>query len=334
MDGGSGTLYYKGGDVGIGTATPTSKLHIVNGTNEVRFNDGAGAVTPNISIESTVGKAMALVAGNNGSAFTFDKSGNFYIGGDSHANIAAGTTSGGTYYMTVSDVGNVGIGTVNPGSALEINAPVANAFVTQMKVTDGTTGGYWALSEGASGAAVYLPTYEFRSAGLNGFGGVIVGKIPAANDVYVSNYAAIALDGRIDGGGALVNSNLVSVRNNGTSVVTVKANGNVGIGTTDPKAKLDVSGEVRTGNSGLACSATTEGAQRYNSTDKVMEYCNGTVWTDFSPSGTQCGAVDGSGSVVKLCKGLNPTTSCPTNYTKYELYAVDSSVIQTTCVKQ
>lgn len=169
---------------------------------------------------------------------------------------------------------------------------------------------------------------------MNGFGGVIVGKIPAANDVYVSNYAAIALDGRIDGGGALVNSNLVSVRNNGTSVVTVKANGNVGIGTTDPKAKLDVSGEVRTGNSGLACSATTEGAQRYNSTDKVMEYCNGTVWTDFSPSGTQCGAVDGSGSVVKLCKGLNPTTSCPANYSKYELLAADASVFQTTCVKQ
>ncbi|MFM6929281.1 MAG: beta strand repeat-containing protein [Bdellovibrio sp.] len=334
VDGGSGVLYYNGGNVGIGTTTPTSKLHIVNGTNVVRFNDGAGAVTPNIAIESTVGKAMALVAGSDGSAFTFDNSGNFYIGGDSHANIADGTSSGGTYYMTISDAGKVGIGTVTPGSALEINAPVAAAFGVQMKVTDGSTGGYWSLSEGATGASVYLPTYEFRSAGLNGFGGVLVGKIPAANDVYTANYAAIALDGRIDGGGALVNSNLLSVRNNGVPVATVKASGNVGIGTTDPKAKLDVSGEVRTGNSGLACSATTEGAQRYNSTDKVMEYCNGTVWTDFSPSGTQCGAVDGSGSVVKLCKGLNPTTSCPANYSKYELLDGGAGLVQTTCIKQ
>jgi len=57
-----------------------------------------------------------------------------------------------------------------------------------------------------------------------------------------------------------------------------------GVGTANPAAMLDVAGEAKIGNTSLVCSATTEGAMRYNSTSKEMEYCNGTDWTSLSPA--------------------------------------------------
>ncbi|MDD5583864.1 MAG: hypothetical protein PHV55_02250 [Candidatus Omnitrophica bacterium] len=54
--------------------------------------------------------------------------------------------------------------------------------------------------------------------------------------------------------------------------------GNMGIGTTTPRAKLHVAGEAVIGNSGLACTNTTAGAMRYNSGSKTMQYCDGARW--------------------------------------------------------
>lgn len=59
-------------------------------------------------------------------------------------------------------------------------------------------------------------------------------------------------------------------------------NGNIGVGTTTPAVKLDVNGGVRIGSVSLPCSAAIEGAQRYNSSTKAMEFCNGTDWMVFS----------------------------------------------------
>lgn len=54
--------------------------------------------------------------------------------------------------------------------------------------------------------------------------------------------------------------------------------GYVGIGTVSPNANLEVVGEVKVGNSGIACSGTNKGAQRYNAGSDMMEYCSGTGW--------------------------------------------------------
>ena len=55
-----------------------------------------------------------------------------------------------------------------------------------------------------------------------------------------------------------------------------------GIRTATPATTLDVNGEVKVGNTSIACSVTKEGAIRYNSTDKVVEVCNGTAWVDVA----------------------------------------------------
>ena len=57
----------------------------------------------------------------------------------------------------------------------------------------------------------------------------------------------------------------------------IEDNGYVGIGVTQPDAKLHVTGAIKFGTSNL-CNAATEGSQRYNSGLKQMEFCNGTSW--------------------------------------------------------
>lgn len=59
--------------------------------------------------------------------------------------------------------------------------------------------------------------------------------------------------------------------------------GNVGVGTTAPVAKMDVSGEIKFGNTSSTCNSTNEGQQRYNSMTnfKIMQYCDGTSWKDL-----------------------------------------------------
>jgi hypothetical protein len=99
--------------------------------------------------------------------------------------------------------------------------------------------------------------------------------------------------------------------------MTIDQNGKVGIGTTSPSAKLDVAGEIKFGNTSSTCDGTNEGQQRYNSTSKNMEFCNGTAWTAYgtgSSSGrTSCPAnftlIGTSGSAEAFCISTNQETS-------------------------
>jgi hypothetical protein len=75
--------------------------------------------------------------------------------------------------------------------------------------------------------------------------------------------------------------------------LTATQGGNVGIANIIPQVKLDVAGEVRVGNTGIACTANIAGSMRYNSTAKVMEFCDGSNWLAFGAGGsTGSGASD------------------------------------------
>src|SRR3989344_869364 len=62
--------------------------------------------------------------------------------------------------------------------------------------------------------------------------------------------------------------------------------GNVGIGTASPQAKLDVAGGEERGNDNSGCDSTKEGTIRYNNADGCLEYCDrvNLDWSSVNPS--------------------------------------------------
>src|SRR3989344_5009770 len=62
--------------------------------------------------------------------------------------------------------------------------------------------------------------------------------------------------------------------------------GNVGIGTTNPQAKLDVAGGVKVGSDSGVCDSTKGGTIRYNNADGCLEYCDGVnlAWSSVDSS--------------------------------------------------
>jgi hypothetical protein len=50
------------------------------------------------------------------------------------------------------------------------------------------------------------------------------------------------------------------------------------IATTSSANAVNIAGTLRIGNGGEVCQAVTAGTLRYNSSSKLIEYCNGTSW--------------------------------------------------------
>lgn len=82
--------------------------------------------------------------------------------------------------------------------------------------------------------------------------------------------------------------------------------GNVGIGTTTPVTKLDVSGAIRISMDSATCVASYAGTLRYNF--GAVEYCNGTAWAPFGVAGAGLANFNGSTSATQtLAAGFGGT---------------------------
>ena len=160
------------GNVGIGTTSPSQKLHI----------DGTTSNTTGL-VHTTTGLAIFRVATNNSDFALLGQGGSNRF--DIYDNNAASTR------FSINSSGNVGIGTTGPTKKLEVNGEI-------------------------QGTNLYAETY--RSARSDG-------------DVYIQ--AATATD--FVSIGTQVSPNLMRI----------DGGGNVGIGTTNPSYKLDVSGTGR-----------------------------------------------------------------------------------------
>ncbi|MDW3209334.1 MAG: hypothetical protein R8N23_05675 [Reichenbachiella sp.] len=147
--------------------------------------------------------------------------------------------TGGTERVTVDANGNVGIGTTNPKSSLEIgshnNTSASNLGVNGSKVSSFT----------AFGNLYNINDYDIAS----------FGRREAGHEVSAIKLVTMTTSGSTQGARiAFLNSNVASVSSPtlkfmvgggaGTDVMNLLSNGNVGIGTTAPSYKLHVAGEA------------------------------------------------------------------------------------------
>jgi hypothetical protein len=163
---------------------------------------------------------------------------------------------GGT--VGTSTTANVGIGTTTPAGQFHIEAP--NIPGTQEILLKATAADapndFLTIQNATGGNGYFIPNIWGHYTGTLNRGLFFTGSTNSTNDV-VSTFPLISIDGRQFNSGvhsAIVNRPIFQVSNLLTPLMTVNANGNLGIGTNTPGALLDVKSS---GNNLLSRFSTT-----------------------------------------------------------------------------
>ena len=273
------------GNVGINTTAPTAKLHVegpsgdgtpvfrVNGTTAPNSFNYAGSLM-NSDLGSSrntillIGKAQS----NRDSGYIgFNHSGT----NGSNSNFLTFGLFQNDNIMNITGAGNVGIGTTSPGTKLDVNGVItatggnstnwntaygwgnhaSAGYLTSYTETDTLATVVSRGNSTLSAIRVKRPSNKVDNSGATEFGG----RIEFNNDFVAGEsgymvfryptYNNFLIGGDYDGniGGAI--PNIQFGRANGSVYMHIAAQsgtGNVGIGTTSPSYKLDISGNSRT----------------------------------------------------------------------------------------
>ena len=279
------TLTLKGGNVGIGITGPRSSLEIAKSIAHTYPTPGLTYGSLHISDVGTAGNSGSITFGspdNDSPHAGIYVQGSGAYGTKMYFGTTDAYTTGSKVRMMIDHLGNVGIGTTNPGAKLHVSGDGAEfrltgGTYTSATIYDGGTGdpGYFrAYYNGSIDAQVGANGTYFAATGGNvGIGTAspgaklevsgqikITGGTPGAGKVLTSDASGLATWGtpsgslpsgtsgqtlRNDGTGWVANSILF---NNGT---------NVGIGTTGPGSKLHLTGSTG-GATGLSFNSGTD----------------------------------------------------------------------------
>jgi hypothetical protein len=246
------------GNVGINNATPISPLSFASslGTKIAFFDGGSNTQYLGIGVSSS-----QL---------------NYHVGSNSaHVFFAGGTNGDGTELMRVQNTGNVGIGNSAPLSPLSF-ASTVSPKISLYDLGSTTTHYGLGVSAGQLNYQIMAGAHSFRTGGKNNDGTELM-RIQSDGNVGISNSAPLSplsfastLGSKVsfyDGGstteylGIGVSSSQLNYHvtpnsshvfygggknGDGTELMRILgSNGNVGIGTSAPTAKLDVNGAAR-----------------------------------------------------------------------------------------
>ena len=213
------------GNVGIGTASPTSRLEIVSSST----GDNANILTLRNSAYN-VGESASLLFAHGGAPTSRISS---YLPGSNQSNLTFHTSDTSSVLqqrMTIDGSGNVGIGTATPASRLTIQAAEGEGIVLQRP---GSSPTHLKISTTAGGISPnYTTTYDtintemvFASATSGGTGG---------NIIFSTNTSGTA-----------------------TERLRITPDGNIGIGTSTTSDKLAVNGSLSVTGSTLPGASNT-----------------------------------------------------------------------------
>ena len=267
----TGGINYANGNVGIGTTTPSAKLD-VNGDaliNGLTVGQGAGTS----AFGNTVFGKTALDSITTG-----------------RRNVAIGNEA-----LLDNTVGNhniaLGYRSLENNSASNNVAIGVEALQRVETAGNNTAVGRYALglTSGAGNTAIGYAAGYLRVGGTNGgsINSVFIGSLTTSNGINPENEIVIGTGAVSAGSNTVVlgNDDIVSTRLKGDVIV---ANGNVGIGTTSPSEKLEVSGGNIKGDGIIQIESTTNN----NIIGKlVVDY-----WSSGRPV---LGSVGGSGIAIK-----------------------------------
>ena len=233
-DGGSSVLFVTGsGQIGAGTTVPDSEFHIVGSGTRFLTLDRSGVRSYDLGVNSS---GTFLVTDNSAAA---DR-------------------------LAISVSGSVGIGTTNPGATLQVEG---NTLTLN---TEGSAQGkqlYFRYSDGAniqSDSYLYFstggsPTEKMRitSAGNVGIGVTapsykleISGKAYASTELQANTAVMNTTTGYASFGSNSGTTPVRVGRDASLNDIIINADGNVGIGITNPSDKFYVAGNAIVGNSG------------------------------------------------------------------------------------
>ena len=239
------------GDVGIGTNNPTAKL----------------------DVRTANGNTQSLRIGRLDAAsyWDFNHAGNdlrIYNNGGTGQDILLGVNAAGTIYDN-----KVGIGTATPQSILNINGGTGS-LSTGLTFGDGDTGIWEASDDNLRFSTASSTRMIIVSSGNVGIGttGPSQAKLVVNGDIAIPRSNSLVFLESISGAFRAKITSQNSNPYNGlefytgndevTPKMTIRDSGNVGIGTTDPGAKLDVSGDLKI--DGYSTTTNEAGLYLYN----------------------------------------------------------------------
>lgn len=244
---------FKGtGNVGIGTTNPLAKLYIDSGTNASGFHVLSSNTTSlRTYLEATAGNVEQhfLYTGNQDWVLGLDKA-------DSNKfKLASADDAFASAKLTVTTGGYVGIGTTSPSAALHvIGNMVLNNFAGGVETITFSNGPQIEANGPASyfksgnvftntttsnvGIGTSTPTTRLD---VNGLANNLVANFKRYNSY--GEIIKLSIDGVIETSSLTIpTAGVFAINNNGSEAIRILSSGNVGIGVTNPTAKLHVAG--------------------------------------------------------------------------------------------